>query len=163
MIKNNASAATVLVASLICLGLVARAVPAAYAAVDNAAFAAGEPGDPAKSTRVVNVTIKDASGKLLFDPAIVKVQLGEQIRFVVVNTGQLDHEFFLGSRDEISEHEDMMNKMPGMEHGDANVVRLKPGEMKEIVWNFTKSGSFEYACLLPGHLEAGMFGEVVVE
>ena len=50
-----------------------------------------------------------------------------------------------------------------MEHNDANVIRLKPGATKEIVWHFSKAGNFEYACLLPGHLEAGMFGKVVVE
>ena len=152
--------ATVLVAGLIGLGIVAGPVPV-YANQD--AFSAGEPGDPTKSARILNVTMKDAGGKLVFDPALVKVRLGEQVRFVVANADQLDHEFFLGSPDEISEHADMMKKSPDMEHSDPNVIRLKPGETKEIVWHFTKAGDFEYACLLPGHLEAGMLGKVVVE
>lgn len=57
----------------------------------------------------------------------------------------------------------MMKKMPGMEHSAANVIALRPGEAKEIVWRFSKSGEFQYACLLPGHLEAGMFGKIAVE
>ena len=111
MIRNNAFAAIVLVAAFIGLGVVARPVPV-YANVDQDAFSAGEPGDPHQSARVVDVTIRDADGKLIFDPALVKVRLGEQIRFVVTNAGQLDHEFFLGNSDEISEHEDMMRKFP---------------------------------------------------
>jgi uncharacterized cupredoxin-like copper-binding protein len=162
MIRNSALTAMVLVAAFIGLGVVAPLAPL-YAAANGDAFSAGEPGDAQASTRVANVTIRDADGKLVFDPAAVKVQLGEQIRFVVTNAGQLDHEFFLGSPDEISEHKDMMKKMPDMEQNDANVIRLKPGETKEIVWHFTKPGDFEYACLLPGHLEAGMLGKVVVE
>lgn len=163
MIKKNAFAATVLVTGLICLGLAARPV-AVYPTARGDVFAAGEPDDSQKSARLVNVTMRDADGKLIFDPARLKVRLGEQIRFVVTNAGQLEHEFFLGSPDEISEHEDMMKNMPGMEHGDANVIRLKPGDTKELAWHFSKSGDFfGYACLLPGHLEAGMLGKVSVE
>jgi uncharacterized cupredoxin-like copper-binding protein len=151
-----------LVAGSIYLGLVARPAPV-YATADGDVSSAGQPGDPGRSARAVNVTVGDADGKLMFDPALVKVRLGEQIKFVVTNAGQLDHEFFLGTPGEIAEHTDMMKKFPDMEHNDANVVRLKPGETKEIVWHFTKAGDFEYACLLPGHLEAGMVGKVAVE
>ena len=162
MSRNNPFAAIVLVAAFIGLSVVAP--PASvYAAANDEVFSAGEPGDVQTSTRVASVMIRDADGTLSFDPAVVKVRLGEQIRFVVTNAGLLDHEFFLGSPEEISEHKDMMKKMSGMEHKDANVIRLKPGETKEIVWHFTKPGNFEYACLLPGHLEAGMFGKIIVE
>jgi uncharacterized cupredoxin-like copper-binding protein len=30
------------------------------------------------------------------------------------------------------------------------------------VWQFTQSGRFEFACLIPGHFEAGMVGTVTV-
>ena len=162
LITNSAFAATLLVAGLMCLGPVARPAPV-YATADGDVFSAGEPRDPAKPARVVNVTMRDADGKLVFDPTLVKVRLAEQIRFVVTNAGQLDHEFFLGSPDEISKHEDMMKKTPDMEHNDANVIRLKPGTTKELLWQFTKAGNIEYACLLPGHREVGMHGQVVVE
>jgi|SRR5581483_3238674 len=162
MIRNNAVAVIVLVAAFIGLGVVAGPVQV-YATADGGVLSAGERGDAQKSARIVTVAITDAGGKLIFNPALVKVRLGEQIRFVVTNAGQLDHEFFLGTPEEISEHEDMMKKMPGMEHNDGNVISLKPGATKEIVWYFTKPGDFEYACLLPGQLEAGMLGKVVVE
>jgi len=33
----------------------------------------------------------------------------------------------------------------------------------EILWKFTKAGTFEFVCLIPGHREAGMVGKVVVK
>jgi uncharacterized cupredoxin-like copper-binding protein len=29
-------------------------------------------------------------------------------------------------------------------------------------WQFTRAGEFFYACLIPGHFEAGMVGKVTV-
>ena len=49
-----------------------------------------------------------------------------------------------------------------LEHGDPNSVLLEPGESKELVWTFTKAGSLEFACNLPGHYEVGMMGKIVV-
>lgn len=162
MIRNSSFAVISLATALIALCLVIR--PATVAAAANGdMFSAGEPGDAQTSTRIASVTVRDADGTLVFEPALVKVQLDEQVRFVVTNAGQLDHEFFLGSADEILEHKDMMKNMPDMEQNDANVIRLRPGQTKELVWHFTKRGNFEYACLLPGHLEAGMLGKVTVE
>jgi uncharacterized cupredoxin-like copper-binding protein len=50
-----------------------------------------------------------------------------------------------------------------MQHHDANAVRLAPGKDTAILWRFTKAGTFEFACLIPGHYEAGMHGRVVVK
>jgi uncharacterized cupredoxin-like copper-binding protein len=38
-----------------------------------------------------------------------------------------------------------------------------PHGSSEIVWKFTKRGEFEFACLIPGHYEKGMFGKVIVK
>ena len=29
--------------------------------------------------------------------------------------------------------------------------------------SFTKRGTFEFACLIPGHYEKGMFGKIIVK
>jgi uncharacterized cupredoxin-like copper-binding protein len=50
-----------------------------------------------------------------------------------------------------------------MEHADPNGIRLAPKKGGEIVWKFTKRGTFEYSCLIPGHRQAGMIGAVVVK
>jgi uncharacterized cupredoxin-like copper-binding protein len=54
-------------------------------------------------------------------------------------------------------------QMPGMEHAEPNMITLKAGQRGGIVWQFDKSGTVDFACLIPGHLEAGMTGKVRVE
>jgi plastocyanin len=36
------------------------------------------------------------------------------------------------------------------------------GRKGEILWNFNRPGTFQLACLIPGHFEAGMIGTIVV-
>ena len=52
--------------------------------------------------------------------------------------------------------------LPPMEHDDPNAVSVEPGKTAEFAWTFAKSGSFDFACLVPGHLEAGMKGKINV-
>jgi uncharacterized cupredoxin-like copper-binding protein len=35
-------------------------------------------------------------------------------------------------------------------------------EKADIIWNFNRAGQFDFACLLPGHYEAGMVGKINV-
>jgi uncharacterized cupredoxin-like copper-binding protein len=130
---------------------------------DHATFSAGEPGDPKKPARVVEITMKEGDGKMMFVPARLEVRRGEQIRFVLRNDGLLDHEFMLATKAENDKHAELMKKFPDMEHDDPNGKRLKSKGDSEILWRFTKRGEFEFACLIPGHREAGMFGKVVVK
>ena len=78
-------------------------------------------------------------------------------------TGQELHEFVLATVGENRKHAQLMKKYPNMEHDDPNAKRLTPFTEGEIVWRFTKRGTFEYACLIPGHLEAGMRGTIEVK
>lgn len=127
---------------------------------DSHASAAGKPGDPAKVSRTIEVLMDDT---MRFTPAQVEVKKGETIRFQVVNKGKLPHEMVIGSMKELDEHAEMMRKMPGMKHSEPNQVELAPGQSGNIVWTFDKSGSFSFACLIPGHKEAGMVGQLAVQ
>ena len=129
----------------------------------HATFSAGEPGNPKRPARVVVVTMKEGDGKMLYFPDKIEVRKGEQIRFILQNTGELDHEFLLATTEENLKHGEVMKKYPDMEHDDPNGKRLKPKGKSEIVWRFTKAGEFEFACLIPGHREAGMLGKVIVK
>jgi uncharacterized cupredoxin-like copper-binding protein len=129
----------------------------------HAGFSAGAPGDPKKPARVVQVTMRESDGKMLFVPDRIEVKRGEQIKFVLRNNGELDHEFVLATTEENLKHAEEMKKHPEMEHDDPNAKRLQPKKASEIVWRFTKPGTFEYGCLIPGHREAGMIGTVVVK
>jgi uncharacterized cupredoxin-like copper-binding protein len=126
-------------------------------------FSAGEPGDPKKPSRTVKVTMLEDGKKMLFEPDVVEIRQGEQIRFVIFNEGTWNHEFMLATIAENRKHAELMKKFPDMEHDDPNAKRLAPFETGELLWKFTKRGEFEYACLIPGHLEAGMHGKVVVK
>ncbi len=129
----------------------------------HATFSAGEPGNPKKPARIVQVTMREGDGKMMFIPATVEVRVGEQIRFMLRNNGELDHEFILATTVENEKHAEEMKKNPEMEHDDPNATRVAPKKLKEIVWKFTKRGKFEFGCLIPGHREAGMTGHVTVK
>jgi uncharacterized cupredoxin-like copper-binding protein len=128
-------------------------------------FAAGEPGDPKKPVvRTVEVTMAETDdAKMLFNPDRVEVKRGEQVKFVLRNSGKVEHEFMLDSVANNAKHKIAMEKNPDMEHDDPNGKRLTPSGSSEIVWRFTKAGTFEFACLIPGHYESGMHGTVVVK
>ena len=130
---------------------------------DEAHFAAGEPGDPKQPARTVRVRMVEAGKKMTFDPARIEVRKGEQIRFVLENDGIYDHEFVLATRAANRKHAEMMKKNPDMEHDDPNAKRLASYTDGELLWKFSKAGEFEFACLIPGHLSAGMKGVVIVK
>jgi uncharacterized cupredoxin-like copper-binding protein len=126
-------------------------------------FSAGEPGDPKKPSRTIEVAMREEYGLQIFEPKRIEVKRGEQIRFVLRNEGKNDHEFMLATTKENLKHADVMRKHPNMEHDDPNGITLKPGKSGALIWRFTKRGTFEYACLFPGHREDGMYGTVVVK
>jgi uncharacterized cupredoxin-like copper-binding protein len=126
-------------------------------------YSAGEPGDAKKPARILQVTMRESDGKMMFIPDRVEVRRGEQIKFIIRNNGELAHEFILASTEENLRHAEVMKKNPEMEHDDPNGKNVAPKKSEEIVWKFTKAGTFEYGCLIPGHREAGMIGTVVVK
>ena len=135
----------------------------------------GEPGDPSMVDRVIEVSMDE----MKFVADRIEVKEGETIKFVITNDGRLVHEFNLGPmeirRGHNKEMRTMLNKgmmsltklhhdkmmTAGMMHGDPNSVLLEPGESAEIVWKFSENTKLGYACNVPGHLEAGMVGDVM--
>jgi uncharacterized cupredoxin-like copper-binding protein len=67
-----------------------------------ASFSAGQPGDATKPSRIVQVTMIESDGKMLFLPNRIGVKNGEQVKFILRNNGELDHEFILGPLRRIS-------------------------------------------------------------
>ena len=128
-----------------------------YAKAEEQPF--GRAADPKKAKRTVRI---DMSDKMRFQPAEVRVKRGEVVRFVPHNSGQVLHEMVLGTMDELKQHAELMKKFPDMEHSEAHMAHVAPGKSGEIGWQFTRAGEFYYACLVPGHFEAGMVGKVIV-
>lgn len=132
--------------------------------LDHAQFGAGEPGDPDKPVRAVTITMRESGdGRMIFEPSVITAKPGEQIRFEIKNAGASEHEFMLDTVEHNARHKEAMEKNPQMKHDDPNGKTLDPGQSAGLVWRFTKPGTFEYACLIPGHYEAGMHGSVLVK
>lgn len=121
--------------------------------------AIGKAGSAADVTRTLQIDMSDA---MRFTPSSIQAKAGETIRFVVRNTGQLSHELVLGTAKDLQAHYEVMKKFPGMEHADDNMLTVRPGQTGELVWQFTRAGVVSFACLQPGHYDAGMKGRVQV-
>lgn len=126
---------------------------------DDEETAIGKPGVAARVNRTITIEMNDS---MRYTPADVQVKQGETVRFVVKNVGKVKHELSLGTQQELMEHLEQMKKFPDMEHDEPSKVTLAPGKQGEIIWQFTKAGTVNFACLMPGHYEAGMKGAVKV-
>jgi uncharacterized cupredoxin-like copper-binding protein len=142
------------------LALVALSIAPALAHENHGhgSFSAGEPGDPKQPARTIEILMNEMD----YAPARIEVKRGEQIRFVLRNVGKEDHEFLLATTKENLAHAEVMKKHPHMEHDEPNGVRLAPNKTAEVLWKFSKAGTFEFSCLIPGHRDYGMVGHVTV-
>jgi uncharacterized cupredoxin-like copper-binding protein len=120
----------------------------------------GIAGDPENVTRTLEVVMTD---DMRFTPSGVTIVEGETIRLVIRNAGAIMHELVIGDEPSLQEHADLMLEFPEMEHDEPYMAHVAPGETAEIIWHFNRAGKFEFACLLPGHYQAGMLAKVGVE
>lgn len=119
----------------------------------------GKAGDPKKVTRTITFNMTD---NMRFNPSQITVKQGETVRFVAKNDGKIMHELVIGTMKELKAHSEQMKKFPGMEHDEPYMSHVAPGKNEEIIWQFTKAGEFDFACLIAGHFEAGMVGKIKV-
>lgn len=119
----------------------------------------GRAGEPRRVTRTIRIDMSDA---MRFTPDELTVERGQTVRLLVSNRGRVLHELVLGTPEELQRHAELMRRFPDMEHADAHMVHVRPSRSGEIVWQFTRPGTFAFACLIPGHYEAGMVGRVNV-
>lgn len=128
-----------------------------YSKAEPTAF--GIAADPRKASRTIRVEMRDT---FRFVPREISVRQGQVVRFIAVNEGKILHEMVLGTKAGLEEHAALMKKFPGMEHDEPQMAHVAPGASGEIGWRFTKSGTFFFGCLIPGHFEAGMVGTIHV-
>ena len=119
----------------------------------------GIAGDAQAVTRTIEIRMTD---KMRFTPDLIEVHEGETLRLVHRNGGKILHEFVLGTKQELDEHAALMLKFPNMEHDEPYMAHVGAGQKGEIVWTFNRAGEFDFACLIPGHYQAGMVGKVRV-
>jgi len=119
----------------------------------------GIAGDAKAANRTITVTMTD---QMRFTPAELQIRVGDTVRLVVRNAGKGLHELVIGTKAELDAHAALMLKFPGMEHSEAYMAHVNPGKTSQLIWTFNRVGDFEFACLLPGHYQAGMVGKIKV-
>jgi uncharacterized cupredoxin-like copper-binding protein len=111
----------------------------------------GIPGDPSKVSRTVNLKLLDN----MFLPPELIVSKGETIRIVIHNLGSNTHRFLIGSADDLKKAAKMRQK-------NENLIRVNPGEQKELIWEFVDAGTIDFACPIKDHFKT-MRGRIIVK
>lgn len=119
----------------------------------------GIAGDAKAVKRTIAIAMGD---NMRFTPARIEVNQGDTVRLTLTNTGQVMHELVIGTQQELAEHAALMKRFPNMEHEEPYMAHVAPGKTGDIIWTFNRPGDFDFACLLPGHFEAGMVGKILV-
>ena len=119
----------------------------------------GIAGDAKAVKKTVTLSMSDA---MRFTPDRIDVKQGDTVKLKLKNTGTQMHELVIGTKKELEEHAALMVKFPNMEHSEPYMAHVAPGKTGEIIWTFNKPGSFDFACLIAGHYQAGMVGKITV-
>ena len=139
----------------------------------------GEKGKFNEITRTITVKMYDN----YFEPNQIDIKKDETIKFIVLNVGELVHEFNIATKEMHIKHQpemmmmveneiilpdkvdrekmrEMGKKNPVMAHSHDNSVLLAPGEKGQLVWKFSNKAKLEAACNVPGHYEVGMIAKI---
>ena len=120
----------------------------------------GIAADAKEARRSIEIRMTD---DMRFTPSHIDVREGDIVRLRAVNNGKVMHEIVIGTPEELKAHADLMKKHPDMEHEEPYMAHVSPGQRGDVVWHFNRPGDFEFACLIPGHFEAGMRGTIRVK
>lgn len=134
-----------------------RAAAAAVALTLLVGAAAASRGAAARANDgTVRITIHYS----VFEPADLAVEPGETVRFVIVNTDPIDHEFILGDAEVQLAHEEGTEAHHAPRSGE---VSVPAGETVVTTYMFPDSaGQLIFGCHLPGHYDFGMRGIVTI-
>src|SRR5262249_10457891 len=95
-----------------------------------------------------------------FQPATIRLAAGRPVRLVLLNRGQIAHQFettYLPALPVRLGGEALSAEAAGLD-----VVRLNPGESARVEFLPYRKGRFVFACTIEGHKEAGMLGSIEV-
>ena len=117
-------------------------------------------GGSAPATKVtVNMT------EFAFTPNVITVSAGQPVELTLINDGAVEHDFVV----EIVPVDDVSTEGMEMDHmsGDHEEYDLHSataaGSTSTLRFTVTEPGTYKIICSVPGHLDAGMVGELIVE
>lgn len=134
---------------LVLLGVVTLAVVLAGCGTDSAE------SDGSSSPDGVSVEI--GLTEFVIETSTTTVPVGVPVTFNVTNNGVIDHELALelaGADDE---------PLTNADGSAAEVEDIGPGDTVSLTYTFEEAGTYQIACHVPGHYEAGMLVEITVE
>ena len=141
----------------------------------------GEKGKLSEVNRTIEIKMYDN----YFEPNEIIIKKGETIKFIVINYGELVHEFNIATKEMHIKHQPEMMKMVenqilladkidkkkmkemakkdhSMAHSHSNSVLLEPNQSAELIWKFSSDKNLEAACNVPGHYEVGMVANIKI-
>lgn len=110
----------------------------------------------------IEVSVQD---EFKFNPATINVGAGQDVNITFNNTGSVEHSLNILKAGEELEHvvEDVGDEEHLHEALLFDIHETAPGEsVSETFTAPTEAGEYTIACLVPGHVEAGMVGTLQV-
>ena len=104
--------------------------------------------------------IRIEMSEFAFRPAALTLTAGRPVRLVLVNEGQIAHQFetaYLRALPVRIVGDTLHAEMPGLEF-----IRVNPGGTARLEFVPGRKGRFVFACTIEGHQEAGMRGVLEV-
>lgn len=100
----------------------------------------GTPAQAVRGAQTIDVALHDYR----FEPASITVPAGTRVTLRIQNATGQEHELELDAF-------------------DVEAEGIKPGATATLTFVADRPGSYEYACHLPGHYEAGMKGTLIIQ
>ena len=119
----------------------------------------GRPGEAGQVTRTVNL---DIGVSMRVTPANISVKQGETIKFIFKNSTKSQQVVLVGTAADLKDRAAMLKQFPKMEMNQPNQTKANAGESAELVWQFTKAGTFNIGCAAPACLDNGAAGKIAV-
>jgi len=95
----------------------------------------------------VNVTV--TATDFQYAPSTIRDSAGQKVRLTFINNGKLMHEIIFKGVLEAA--------------GDETGTKAEPGETNGANFTAPRAGTYTFLRTIPGHKEAGMVGQLVVQ
>lgn len=100
-----------------------------------------------------------------FEPNVINVTAGSPVELTLVNEGAVEHDFVIDiiPVTNVSDSSSGDHQMTD-EHSEYDLhTSTAAGETSTLTFTPTESGTYKIICSVPGHLDAGMTGELIVK
>ncbi len=121
----------------------------------------------------VAATVRLTAREWRFEPRTLTIPAGKPVRLILKDAGHIAHDVGVGGmRATILavQHSDAMGSIDPAEareiaemaeNGTVH-IHLAPGNTASEVFQVNRPGTYRFACEIPGHVAAGMVGQIVV-